>query len=119
MVTAIVNFPNFYRLGKSSFDTGHFLGTVLTTVGTWKWTGGWTALGGTHFSFYREIPMFSNYEIRTNVACWDEKWVSVLNDYSYLLTLVPVLTPPISKDLHHPSLRQSSEKEKGPSRDQG
>lgn len=57
MVTAIVSFPNFYHVG------------------------GWTALGGTHFSFYREIPMFSNYEIRTNVACWDEKWLYIIHRF--------------------------------------
>jgi len=118
MIAAIVNFPNFYRVGKSSFDMGRSLAKVLTTLVLGNGTGGWTALGGTHFSFYREIPMFANYEIRTNVASWDEKWVSVLNDHSYSLTLVPVLTPPIPKALYHPSLRESSEKGKGSS-DQG
>ncbi|KAF9645069.1 hypothetical protein BDM02DRAFT_3120809 [Thelephora ganbajun] len=57
MITAIVTFPNFYRVG------------------------GWTALGGTHFSFYREIPMFSNYEIRTNVASWDDKWLYIIHRF--------------------------------------
>jgi hypothetical protein len=73
MITAIVTFPNFYRVGKHPFD--HLLDSTVAEKGQ----GGWTALGGTHFSFYREIPVFSNYEIRTNIACWDEKWVSVLD----------------------------------------
>ena len=78
MVTAIVSFPNFYRAGKSSFEKELIINNA-DHADVRNQTGGWTALGGTHFSFYREIPMFSNYEIRTNVACWDEKWVSASN----------------------------------------
>ena len=29
----------------------------------------------THFSFLREIPMFSRYELRVSVMSWDQKWV--------------------------------------------
>lgn len=34
------------------------------------------ALGGTHFTFHREIPVLSKYEMRTNFGSWDEKWVN-------------------------------------------
>lgn len=34
------------------------------------------ALKGTHFTFYREIPVLSSYETRTYIGSWDEKWVS-------------------------------------------
>ncbi|RPD61061.1 hypothetical protein L226DRAFT_486149 [Lentinus tigrinus ALCF2SS1-7] len=37
--------------------------------------GGWMGLGATHFTFLREIPMFSHYEMRTSVMSWDNKWI--------------------------------------------
>jgi cephalosporin-C deacetylase-like acetyl esterase len=40
-----------------------------------KKLGCWLALGATHYTFHREIAMFANYEMRVNVASWDEKWV--------------------------------------------
>ncbi|KAI0061346.1 hypothetical protein BV25DRAFT_1900560 [Artomyces pyxidatus] len=36
--------------------------------------GGWIALGGTHFNFMREIRILSPYEVRMNIASWDNKW---------------------------------------------
>ncbi|KAK7001718.1 peptidase A1 domain-containing protein [Favolaschia claudopus] len=38
-------------------------------------TGGWVALAATHFSFVREIPMFSTYEVRASIGAWDDKWL--------------------------------------------
>jgi len=62
--------------------------------------------------------MFSNYEIRTNIASWDGKWVSAPNSHGFigigLGVNIIVLTA-----LHHPPFRESSNKEKGPGWDQG
>ncbi|CAK5266474.1 unnamed protein product [Mycena citricolor] len=41
-------------------------------------TGGWAALAGTHFSYIREIPMLSTYEVRAEVGAWDEKWIWIV-----------------------------------------
>ncbi|KAJ6482553.1 hypothetical protein C8R45DRAFT_1001853 [Mycena sanguinolenta] len=38
-------------------------------------SGGWMALGATHFHFIREIPMLSSYEVRTSIGAWDGKWI--------------------------------------------
>ncbi|KAI0368027.1 hypothetical protein BV20DRAFT_969882 [Pilatotrama ljubarskyi] len=43
--------------------------------------GGWMGLGATHFSFLREIPMFSNYEMRVGIMSWDQKWLYVVTRY--------------------------------------
>ena len=32
----------------------------------------------THFTFLREIPMFSQYEMRASIMSWDNKWVGVI-----------------------------------------
>ncbi|TFY66282.1 hypothetical protein EVG20_g4805 [Dentipellis fragilis] len=40
--------------------------------------GGWSALGGTHFQFIREVPMFAKYEVRMSVASWDNKWTFIV-----------------------------------------
>ena len=32
----------------------------------------------THFTFLREIPMFSQYEMRASIMSWDNKWVRVI-----------------------------------------
>ena len=60
--------------------------------------GGWMGLGGTpcyphpfvfipltpssraatHFTFLREIPIFSRYEMRVSIMSWDNKWVRTL-----------------------------------------
>ena len=33
-------------------------------------------LGGAHYNFIREIPYGINYEIRTTIGGWEDKWVS-------------------------------------------
>ncbi|TBU24028.1 hypothetical protein BD311DRAFT_672706 [Dichomitus squalens] len=40
-------------------------------------TEGWMGLGATHFTFLREIPMFSRYEMRASIMSWDSKWIFV------------------------------------------
>jgi hypothetical protein len=37
-------------------------------------TGGYSALGGTHYTFIREIPILSEYTIESRVVGWGEKW---------------------------------------------
>lgn len=37
--------------------------------------GIWSPLGGTAFSFFKELPMLADYEIDVHVSSWDEKWV--------------------------------------------
>lgn len=44
-------------------------------------TGGWMALGGTHYNFLREIPILSRYEVRVSIAAWDNKWVYLVARY--------------------------------------
>jgi len=44
-------------------------------------SGGWMALGGTHFTYLREIPMMKEYEVRTSVASWDQKWLFVIHRF--------------------------------------
>lgn len=58
--------------------------------------------------------MFSNYEIRTNIASWDEKWVSGPTYHPVLHANAVAL-----KALHHPSFRKSPEAEKGSSWERG
>ncbi|KAH9945225.1 uncharacterized protein BXZ73DRAFT_86752 [Epithele typhae] len=43
--------------------------------------GGWMGLGATHFTFLREIPMFSKYEMRTSVMSWDNKWMYIVTRF--------------------------------------
>ncbi|KAI0636075.1 hypothetical protein C8Q77DRAFT_613559 [Trametes polyzona] len=43
--------------------------------------GGWMGLGATHFTFLREIPMFSTYEMRVGIMSWDNKWLYVVTRY--------------------------------------
>ncbi|PWN44052.1 hypothetical protein IE81DRAFT_345994 [Ceraceosorus guamensis] len=40
--------------------------------------GGWMALGGAALTFHKEIPFMAKYEIRMQVASWDDKWFYVL-----------------------------------------
>jgi len=44
-------------------------------------TGGWIALAGTHFHFIREIPMFVQYEIRSQIVGWDRKWFYIVHRF--------------------------------------
>jgi len=62
--------------------------------------------------------MFSNYEIRTNVACWDEKWVSAPNPLEFIDFSLNVNTV-VLKALHHPPFRKPPGEEGGTSYDQG
>ena len=38
----------------------------------------WFSTAATHFTFLREIPMFSQYEMRASIMSWDNKWVGVI-----------------------------------------
>ncbi|KDQ21709.1 hypothetical protein BOTBODRAFT_61344 [Botryobasidium botryosum FD-172 SS1] len=38
--------------------------------------GGWMGLGASHFSFVREIPMNSEYEMHIGIGGWGDKWIS-------------------------------------------
>ncbi|OCH89373.1 hypothetical protein OBBRIDRAFT_794324 [Obba rivulosa] len=49
----------------------------LAACPTFFRTGGWMALGATHFKFYREIPIGSRYEMRVSIVAWDSKWVYI------------------------------------------
>ncbi|KAI0318657.1 hypothetical protein OF83DRAFT_1056532 [Amylostereum chailletii] len=49
--------------------------TALALVPGFLRAGGWIALGATHFQFNKEIPIFSQYEIRMTTAAWDNKWL--------------------------------------------
>lgn len=39
--------------------------------------GGRLAIAGTHYHYVKEIPILSSYSIKSNVICWDNKWVRV------------------------------------------
>ncbi|KAG2159162.1 uncharacterized protein EDB93DRAFT_1118583 [Suillus bovinus] len=54
---------------------------VLKTVPAFARSGGWMALGSTHFHFIREIPFLSSYEIRLSIGAWDNKWMFVIARY--------------------------------------
>ncbi|KZT53266.1 hypothetical protein CALCODRAFT_440377 [Calocera cornea HHB12733] len=36
---------------------------------------GVTALGGSDYAFFKEIPILSSYEMRTTIGGWDHKWL--------------------------------------------
>ncbi|KAF7362518.1 hypothetical protein MVEN_00599600 [Mycena venus] len=40
--------------------------------------GGWIGLGGLHFLFLSEIPLFARIEQRVRFASWDNKWMYVI-----------------------------------------
>ncbi|KAG0708710.1 hypothetical protein DFH29DRAFT_891685 [Suillus ampliporus] len=44
-------------------------------------SGGWIALGSTHFHFIREIPFLARYEIRLSIGAWDHKWMFIIARY--------------------------------------
>ncbi|KAJ3571327.1 hypothetical protein NP233_g3829 [Leucocoprinus birnbaumii] len=44
-------------------------------------SGGWMALGGTHFIYLKEIPMMVEYEVRSSLVSWDQKWMFVLHRF--------------------------------------
>ncbi|KXN85929.1 Protein THEM6 [Leucoagaricus sp. SymC.cos] len=43
--------------------------------------GGWLALGGTHFIYLREIPVMQEYEVRSSIASWDQKWLFIVHRF--------------------------------------
>ncbi|SNX82803.1 uncharacterized protein MEPE_01509 [Melanopsichium pennsylvanicum] len=43
--------------------------------------GGWVALGGSGFSFHREIPMLARYTIHMSLEAWDDKWVYIVGRF--------------------------------------
>lgn len=43
--------------------------------------GGSVALGGSGFSFHREIPMLARYTIRMSVEAWDDKWLYLVGRF--------------------------------------
>lgn len=43
--------------------------------------GGKMALGATHFHFIREIPPLCDFEIRTFIGGWDQKWVYLVSKF--------------------------------------
>jgi len=57
------------------------LGAALKCFPTLFRAGGWMALGATHYSFLREIPIFSSYEVRVRLAGWDNKWAYIVARY--------------------------------------
>ena len=64
-------FPMFFRAGGWIALAG-----MYRSVGPPTWTlPDHHFQPATHFHFIHEIPMFKSYEIRTNLAAWDQKWV--------------------------------------------
>ncbi|KAG8873864.1 hypothetical protein FRB97_006371 [Tulasnella sp. 331] len=43
--------------------------------------GSWLALGGSSYSFIREIPYGVNYEIKTSIGGWDNKWMYLVHHF--------------------------------------
>ncbi|CAL1709867.1 unnamed protein product [Somion occarium] len=43
--------------------------------------GGFVALGATHYSFLREIPICAKYEMISNLLCWDNKWIYIVTRF--------------------------------------
>ncbi|KAI0648962.1 hypothetical protein C8Q79DRAFT_905075 [Trametes meyenii] len=72
------------HLSNSSYpkhlDSARFV-YALECAPTFLRVGGWLGLGATHFSFLREIPMFSHYEMRTTILSWDHKWMLAVTRY--------------------------------------
>lgn len=54
---------------------------VLKALPAFARSGGWMALGSTHFHFIREIPFLRSYEIRLSIGAWDHKWMFVIARY--------------------------------------
>jgi len=48
---------------------------MLQLIGPAFASGVWSPLGGTSFSFFKEVPLGAAYEIETSVLSWDDKWV--------------------------------------------
>ncbi|KAH9847502.1 hypothetical protein C2E23DRAFT_495197 [Lenzites betulinus] len=73
-----------FHLSNSSYpkhlDAARFE-YVLASCPTFLRIGGWMAVGATHFTFLREIPIFSFYEMRVSLITWDNKWIFVATRY--------------------------------------
>ncbi|KAG8960726.1 hypothetical protein FRC03_006229 [Tulasnella sp. 419] len=41
--------------------------------------GVWMALGGAHYQFVREIPYNTEFEVRTVIGSWEEKWMFLVH----------------------------------------
>ncbi|KII83759.1 hypothetical protein PLICRDRAFT_46932 [Plicaturopsis crispa FD-325 SS-3] len=65
--------------GKS-FDAARFK-AALVFMPAFLRVGGWIALGGTHYTFIREIPIFARYELRMRVVGWGDKWFYVVGRF--------------------------------------
>lgn len=39
------------------------------------------AMGGTSCTFYQAIAPFQAYEVRSQVLCWDQKWLYISSDF--------------------------------------
>ncbi|EGN91776.1 hypothetical protein SERLA73DRAFT_192050 [Serpula lacrymans var. lacrymans S7.3] len=69
------------HLSNSSYaktlDAARFK-TALASFPAFFRSGGWMALGATHYHFIREIPMFARYEVRVTIGGWDNKWIYVI-----------------------------------------
>ncbi|KAF9816981.1 hypothetical protein IEO21_03746 [Rhodonia placenta] len=63
-----------------SFDWAR-LAYILKAFPAFFRTGGWMALGGTHYNFLREIRILSRYEVRVSIAAWDHKWIYIVARY--------------------------------------
>ncbi|GAA5847924.1 hypothetical protein JCM9279_003493 [Rhodotorula babjevae] len=48
---------------------------MLELIGTAFACGVWSPLGGTSFSFFKEVPLGAAYEIETSILSWDDKWM--------------------------------------------
>ncbi|KAG2069670.1 hypothetical protein BDR04DRAFT_1101342 [Suillus decipiens] len=62
------------------FDAAR-LKLVLKAFPAFARSGGWMALGSTHYHFIREIPFLSSYEMRLSIGAWDHKWMFVIARY--------------------------------------
>ncbi|KZP00549.1 hypothetical protein CALVIDRAFT_533547 [Calocera viscosa TUFC12733] len=72
---------------------------------------GVTALGGSDYAFFREIPIMSPYEMRTTIGGWDHKWIYLITyfitypkkgtkEYKALKSSTPQIPPaPLPRDL--------------------
>ncbi|KAH8093148.1 hypothetical protein BXZ70DRAFT_442136 [Cristinia sonorae] len=43
--------------------------------------GGFMPLAGADYAYLSEIPLFSYYEVRANVAGWDDKWIYLYSEF--------------------------------------
>ncbi|OJA19425.1 hypothetical protein AZE42_02279 [Rhizopogon vesiculosus] len=54
---------------------------VLKAFPAFARSGGWMALGSTHYHFIQEIPFHARYQIRLSIGAWDHKWMFVIARY--------------------------------------